>query len=124
TDAAGMTAINGFLSIRIEPIATAGNPVPFLNQSLVPLAAVPGASSFTLNLTGTGFASGAAVNFNGAQLATMVVNSTHLTALVPAANIAIAETAAVTVTNLGPGGGQSNVVYFQVAAPETAVSFA
>ena len=124
TDAAGMTAINGFLSIRIEPIATAGNPVPFLNQSLVPLAAVPGASSFTLNLTGTGFASGAAVNFNGAQLATMVVNSTHLTALVPAANIANAETAAVTVTNLAPGGGQSNVVYFQVAAPETAVSFA
>jgi len=124
TDAAGITAINGFLSIRIEPIATAGNPVPFLNQSLVPAAVVPGASSFTLNLTGTGFASGAAVNLNGAQLATMVVNSTHLTAVVPAANIVNAETAAVKVTNLGPGGGQSNVVYFQVATPETAVSFA
>jgi hypothetical protein len=124
TDAAGGLAINGSLSVQIKPTGAAGNPVPFLNQPLVPTAVSPGNPAFTLSVSGTGFASGATVNFNSAPLATTLVNAEHLTAMVPAADVANAGTAAVTVVNPGPGGGPSNVVYFQVAAPEATVNFA
>ena len=124
TDAAGMAAINGFMSIQISSIAAPGNAVPFLNQPLVPTAVSPGGPGFTIRVSGTGFASGATVNFNRTPLATTFVDSEHLTATVPAAEVTSAGTAAVTVVNPGPGGGPSNVVYFQVAAPETTVNFA
>ena len=44
--------------------------------------------------------------------------------MVPPAEVATAGTAIVTVVNPGPGGGASNVGYFQVAAPEATVNFA
>jgi len=124
TDATGVLAFNGFLSIQIEPTSPVGNPVPFLNQPLAPTAASPGNSAFTLSVSGTGFVSGATVDFNRGPLATTFVNSEHLTATVPAAEVATVGTAAVTVVNPGPGGGQSNVVPFQIAASETSVDFA
>ncbi len=124
TDAAGAVAVNGFMSIQINPTAAPGNPVPFLNQPLVPTAVSPGTSGFTLSVSGTGFVSGATVDFNGAPLATKRVDSEHLAATVPATNVASAGTAAVTVVNPGPGGGSSNVVYFQIGAPQTTVTFA
>jgi hypothetical protein len=122
TDATGATVTNGFLSIQIEPTGPARNPVPFLNQPLVPTAVSPGNPGFTLKASGTGFVSGATVNLNRAPLATTFVDAEHLTAVVPAADVANAGTAAVTVVN--PGGGRSNVVYFSVAAPQTTVNFA
>lgn len=124
TDAAGMVAINGFMSIQINSIAAAGNPVPFLNQSLVPTAASPGSQAFTLSVSGTGFVSGATIDFNGTPLITTFIDDEHLTATVPATKVANAATATVTVVNPAPGGGSSNVVYLQIAAPETSVSFA
>jgi hypothetical protein len=124
TDATGATAVNGFLSIQINPMAAPGNPVPLLNQPLVPTAVSPGASEFTLAVSGTGFVSGATIDFNRAPLSTTFVDNKHLTAQVPATDVADAGTAAVTVVNPGPGGGSSNVVYFQIAAPEATVSFA
>lgn len=124
TDATGATAINGSSSIQINSDAAPGNPVPFLNQQLVPTAISPGASGFTLSVSGTGFVSGAAIDFNRTPLATTLVDNQHLTAMVPAADVASAETAAVTVVNPGPGGGPSNAVYFQVAAPASTVNFA
>lgn len=124
TDATGVTVIDGFSSIQIMPTGAAGNPVPFLNQPLVPTAVSPGSAEFTLNLSGAGFASGATVNFNRTALVTTLVDREHLTAIVPASDIANAGTATVTVVNPGPGGGQSNVVFFQVSAPETSVNFA
>jgi hypothetical protein len=123
-DATGATAIDGFLSIQVNSTAAPGNPVPFLNQPLVPTAVAPGASGFTLSVSGTGFVSGATIDFNGAPLTTTFVDSEHLTATVPAARVATAATDTVTVVNPGPGGGSSNVVYFQVAASETTIVFA
>jgi hypothetical protein len=123
TDAAGMVAINGFMSVQINSIAALGNPVPFLNQPLWPTAVSRGGLGFTLSVSGAGFVSSATIDFNPAPLVTTFVDSEHLTATVPAADVASAGTAAVTVVNPGPGGGASNVVYFQVAAPETAVNF-
>ena len=124
TDATGVTADNGFLSIQINSTVAPGNPVPFLNQPLVPTAVSPGASGFTLSVSGTGFVSGAAIDLNRTPLGTTFVDSEHLTAMVPAADVASAGTAAVTVVNPGPGSGPSNVVYFQVDAPEATVNFA
>ena len=122
TDATGVTVDNA-LSIQINSSAAPGNPVPFLNQPLVPTAVAPGASGFTLTVSGTGFVSGATIDFNGAPLTTTFVDNEHLTATVAASDVASAGTATVTVVNPGPGGGSSNVVYFQVAASEATVNF-
>ncbi len=124
TDATGVTVDNGFMSIQINPTGARENPVPFLNQPLAPTAVPPGASGFTLSVSGTGFVPGATIDFNRAPLATTFVDHGHLTATVPAANVASAMTAGVRVVNPGPGGGPSNVVHFQVGAPEATVSFA
>jgi len=123
TDATGASAVNGFLSVEITPTGPLGNPVPFVNQPLVPTAVPPGNPAFTLKVNGTGFVSGAIVNFNRTALATTFVDAEHLTATVPAAAVANAATATVSVLN--PGSAvQSNVNYLQVAAPQATVSFA
>ena len=68
--------------------------------SLSPSSAAPGGAAFTLTVTGTNFIPGATVNWNGAALATTYVSSTEVTAIVPAALIAMIGTASVTVTNI------------------------
>jgi hypothetical protein len=124
TDATGATATpDGFLSIQINRTAPVGNPVPFLNQTLVPTSVAPGGAGLTLNAGGTGFVSGATVDFNGAPLTTSFIDGEHLSAIVPAANVANAGTASITVVNPSPGGGASNTVYFLVGASEATVSF-
>jgi hypothetical protein len=123
TDAAGLNVGDGFLSIRIISNPVAANPVPFLNQPLTPSAVTPGSPALTLNLSGTGFVSGATVNFNGAPLATTFLDSSHLNVAVPAANLANAGTALVTVVNPQPGGGRSNPDFFQIGAPKASVTF-
>lgn len=124
TDAQNADVVDGFLSIQINPTAAAANPVPFLNQSLVPTTVTPGGCGLMLNVSGTSFLSGATVDFNGTPLTTTFVDSEHLSALLPAKNVATAETASVTVVNPAPGGGSSNVAYFQVGTPAATVSYA
>ena len=104
--------------------ALAQNPVSFVNQPLVPDAVAPGGPQFTLTVNGTGFASGATVNWNGTALVTTFVDQSQLTALVPAVNIASAGTASVTVTNPVPGGGPSNTQYFSISNSVNVVTFA
>jgi hypothetical protein len=123
TDASGINVVNGFLSVQIAPMAAPANPVPFLNQLLVPTAVSPGNPGFTLNVSGTGFISGATVDFNGTPLTTTFLSGEHLSATVPAESVATAGAASITVVNPAPGGGRSNSVYFQVGAPEATVTF-
>jgi hypothetical protein len=124
TDADNAFAFNA-PSIQINPAPAAPvNPVPFLNSPLIPAAVSPGSSTLTLKVAGTGFVSGATVDFNGTPLTTTFVDSGHLDARLPATNVATAKTASVTVVNPTPGGGSSNGVYFQVGAPKSTVSFA
>jgi hypothetical protein len=104
-------------------LALAQNPVPFVNQPLVPASAVPGGPSFTLTVNGTGFVSGATVNWDGAALTTTLVSGSQLTAAVPAANILNPGTASVRVANPAPGGGVSQIEYFQVVTPATSITF-
>src|SRR5215467_3723402 len=94
--------------------AAQSNPRPFISQPLVPAAAKPGSGTFMLHVSGTGFVSGAVVNWDGSALATTFVSSSELTAPVPAANVASRRTATITVSNPAPGGGISNEVPFPV----------
>jgi hypothetical protein len=66
--------------------------------ALSPDSATAGGTAFTLTATGTNFASGATINWNGTALTTTFVSATKLTASVPATDIATAGTASVTVT--------------------------
>jgi hypothetical protein len=99
------------------------NPVPFINNPLSPASAVPGGPGFTLTVNGAGFVSSSVVNWNGSALATTFVSGSRVTATVPASNIGTAGTASVTVVSPTPGGGKSNVDFFEVRQPFTAVSF-
>lgn len=77
--------------------------------SLFPDSTTAGGAAFTITATGTGFASGATVNWNGTALTTAYVSATKLTASVPAADIAAAGSAGITVTT---GVGTSSAVSF------------
>ncbi len=92
----------------------AANPVPIINQPLVPGSAAPGGAAFTLTVNGTGFVSGSTVNWNGSPRTTTFVSGSQLTAGITAADIAVAATASVTVVNPAPGGGRSNPMFFSV----------
>jgi hypothetical protein len=102
--------------------ALAQNPVPLINQPLVPDAAKPGGTGFTLTVNGTGFVSGSVVNWNGSARVTMFVNSAQLKASIPASDIATAGTASVTVVNPALGGGKSNVAFFSITNPSPFIS--
>ncbi|MGC1129745.1 MAG: IPT/TIG domain-containing protein [Candidatus Acidiferrales bacterium] len=71
-------------------------------SSLSPSSAKTGASGFTLTVTGTNFASGYVVTFNGAYLETTFGSSTQLTAAVPATSLTTAVCAGVAVVNPSP----------------------
>ena len=113
-----------WMFLFITPALTQNNAVPFLNQPLVPVSVHPGHSSFTLKVTGTGFASAATVNWNGSPRSTTFISSSKLQATITAADVAHYGTANVTVVNPAPGGGASNVVYFPIGWPRPAVVFA
>src|SRR5437773_808217 len=98
------------------------NPVPLINQPLIPDAVAPGGAGFTLTVNGTGFVSGSVVNWNGSARATTFVSTSQLTASILASDIATASTASVTVLNPSPDGGTSNVVFFPITFPASSVS--
>jgi hypothetical protein len=100
------------------------NPIPLVYQPLVPASAAPGTSGFTLTVNGTGFATGAVLNWNGSARATTVLSSSSLQAAINSTDVAHIGTANVAVVNPLPGGGISNVVYFPVRQPAAAVAFA
>jgi hypothetical protein len=102
----------------------AANPVPIINQPLVPGAAAPGGNSFTLTVNGTGFVSGSTVYWNGSPRTTTFVSGSQLTAAINAADIAVAATVSVTVVNPAPGGGRSNPVFFSVTTNTPSLSLA
>src|SRR5207247_2356000 len=89
-------------------VITINNPVPTVT-SISPTCATAGGPQFTLTVNGTKFVSAATVNWNGTPLATTFVSSTQLTATVPAALIATAGTASITVVNPSPGAASSTV---------------
>lgn len=113
-----------FLFLLASNSTLGANPVPFLSSPLQPLAVAPGSAGFTLTVNGSNFVPGAAVSWNGSARATTFVNSSQLTAVVLASDVATSGTVSVTVTNPAPGGGVSNVLPFEVTQPHTQIPFA
>jgi len=111
------------ISLFLNSPLLAQNPLPFVNQPLVPAAVSPGGVAFLLRVNGTGFVPGAVVRWNGAALATTFETHSRLSAAVPAANIAAPGTASIDVTNPTPGGGTSNVAFLSVASPMAPSNF-
>ena len=87
--------------------------------ALAPSSAAAGGPGFTLTVTGTNFVSGASVRWNGGSRPTTFVSASQLTAAIPAADIAGAGTAQVTVVN--PDTSVSNALPFTTNAASTAV---
>jgi len=84
--------------------------------SISPNSAVAGGAAFTLTVNGTNFVAGSMVSFGGMAVVTTFASATQLAAAIPAADIASAGTAAVTVTNPAPSGGTSNAVNFTITS--------
>ena len=114
-----------FVVSMLFAIATVAqaNPVPLIDQALVPASVAPGHDAFTLTVNGTGFVPHTAIYWNGTKQSTQVLSSSRLTTKINAADVSKIGTALVTVVNPTPGGGVSNVVFFPVrkAAPSVAI---
>jgi hypothetical protein len=100
----------------LSALSSAQAPVPFISQPLLPDATAPGGPSFTLTVSGTGFASNSVVQWNGSARTTHFVSDSQLTATIPATDIGTSSTARVTVFNPAPGGGMSNLAFFTATA--------
>lgn len=107
---------NGFL---YSPAAR--NPLPFISQPLAPETVLPGSAGLTLTVSGTGFVQGSVVYWNGSARQTSFQNSEKLTATINSSDLATEGTVSVTVVNPAPGGGTSNVQFFQITNPVTSI---
>jgi hypothetical protein len=110
------------LTILLSTIALAqSNPVPLINQPLVPDSTKPGSGGFTLTINGTGFSASSVVSWNGSTRITQFISESQLTADIKASDVSPAGTASVNVINSPPGGGPSNVVLFPIRDPGPSV---
>ena len=89
------------------------NPAPVVS-SISPATVNEGSGNTTLTVTGTGFCVQSVVELGGTALATLFVNQTLLTAVVPAAQLANAGSLAVSVATPAPGGGTSSALTLAV----------
>jgi hypothetical protein len=115
-----ITGTSGSIAVAA---ASGANPVPLINQPLSPDAVAPGGPSLTLTVNGTGFVAGSVVRWNGSARTTTFLSESTLTANITAADVASFNTAAVTVFSPAPGGGTSNVVFFETTRPTSSVAF-
>jgi len=128
-DLSGLSALNASPNLAFRLVASgtsASSPLridnfqvqatntvdPFIN-SLSPSTVAAGGPDLPLTITGSNFAVGAVVSFNGQNVATTYNSATSLTALVPAAAVAVPGTYPVVVTN---GSSSSAAVSFVVTS--------
>ncbi len=86
--------------------------------SIQPVSVPAGSPGFALRALGSGFASGAVVQWNGAGRPTTVVSSASLSAQIAAEDVASTGAARVSVLNPGPQGGPSAARAFSITARE------
>ena len=103
-------------SLNFTVTAPNENPVPSIDY-LQPQGAAAGEAALTLKVNGYNFINSSKVHWNGTERATTFVGSNQLEMTVTAQDLLSPGTAVVTVVTLGPGGGTSNAVAFDVAAP-------
>ncbi len=113
----------GGTSNAVSFTINAATPAPTI-ASLNPGFAIAGGTAFTLTVTGTNFVNSSSVQWNGSGRTTTFLSATQLTAAIPAADIATAGTATITVVTPAPGGGTSNAQPFNIVSRVTSVSAA
>jgi len=114
-------ALCAWMGLALAPCGAQTSPVPFLQQPVWPVGAVPGGAQFTLVATGTGFVRGSTLTWNGTRLTTTYVSGTRINASVPASYITASLGALVGVQQ--PGGlPASNGVTFEVGKSRTSVT--
>ena len=101
------------LEDAVVQVSWTGSPPP-PPITLTPNTATAGGPAFTLTADGAGFVSGATLLWNGAARTTTFVSATRVTAAIPAADIAVAGAASVTVRN--PDGQTSGAQTFTITA--------
>ncbi len=126
---ANALASSGSLSIQVNDAAGGGHSlavtfpvspsIPVVT-GLAPSGAMAGAAAFSMTVTGSAFASGAVVLWNGTPLATTFGSASQLTAAVPAALLQIAGTVSVAVSNAG--GVPSAAATFTIHSPPPVLS--
>jgi FG-GAP-like repeat len=121
TDTANASLAGVSNSIRVTTVA-ATNSVPLINLPLTPDTTALGGANFQLTVNGTGFVPGSVLKWNGSARATTVFGDSQLNATVLASDIANFNTASVTVVNPAPGGGVSNVVFFETTRNTSGVA--
>jgi hypothetical protein len=89
------------------------NPVPAI-VSLSPNSSNAGGAAFTVTITGYNFISSSSVQWNGSARTTTYTSGTQLQVQIASADIANSGSAAVSVTNLSPGGGNSGSAEFTI----------
>jgi hypothetical protein len=108
----------GGVTTNALPFVIARGPVIGLISANLMQAGMAPSASFPLEITGAGFAAGAVVQWNGADLPTEFVSPTNLIATVPAGLVFAPGTASVTVVS---GGASSNSAEFTIS-PGAAIS--
>jgi sugar lactone lactonase YvrE len=89
------------------------SPSPAIS-SLSPAVATAGGASFTLTVNGSSFVATSVIYWGSTALTTQYVSASQLTAQVPAASIAAAGIATVTVQTPAPSGGTSNSLKLEI----------
>src|SRR5580704_8284768 len=77
-----------FVATACGTVFAANNPVPFIDLPVVPAAAVPGGTGFSLTVSGAGFVNGSVVDWNGSPRTTTFVSAGQVTAAILASDIA------------------------------------
>jgi hypothetical protein len=86
------------------------NPKPSISR-VSPKVVLAGSTDTIIHVYGNNFVSGAAVNWNGAALATSFISRKQVDAVIPSAQLTTQLKAAITVTNPVPGGGTSKKMW-------------
>ncbi len=108
-----------FVNPAGAPDTSAGtplNPVPTLT-AVSPITAMVGSGAVTLTVTGRDFIGQPTVYWNGNALPTTMVNSTELSAQVPASDLTSASQATITASNTSAAFPASNSMPFSVDSP-------
>ncbi len=116
--AGGNSANTLTFTITAPPVGNtpAENPVPSIT-AIIPNSALAGSANQLVTVKGAGFISSSKVLWNGAERPATYVDGTTLQFTVEAGDKLQPGTSGVAVRNPTPGGGLSNSVGFDVAAP-------
>jgi hypothetical protein len=112
----GSNAFSFIKNLGVSAAAVPQNPIPSIDH-ITPQGQPAGGNGLTLDVSGTNFINGSAIQWNGAARATTFVDSGHLQTALPQSTVSQPGVSSVTVSTGGPGGGVSNAVAFTVAKP-------